>query len=536
MRYKVKNINARKQCKRFNTLNKGGIVMSYATYVPERFMGRTGYQIFVDRFYRQGPPPEAMEERILKNWSDELPNWWPDSDGEYRNHYFYGGNLQGIITKLDYLQEMGVDLIYHSPISKTPSSHHYDVENQTIIDPWIGTWEDYQELCKEAHKRDILICPDLVFNHMGVQSQIFQEALHNPQSKYHEWFEWDDKGNPVYWYGFKDMPQCNKLSPSYQNYCCDICEYYLKMGADGIRLDLGGNFPKEFMTVIRKRIKSINPEALIVVEMWEYATHKENPQIYGDQTDSVMNYPLADGICRLVRCQNEKHFLYVYGELRKYPEEVQNVLWNFLDSHDVPRVLTMLERPGMLENPFEGAIWDIEKPWRIRSYNGDVIGFDTYGFRKWEAETLEHVNMGLARKRLMLASLMQYSAKGIPIVYYGTEAGVTGGKDPFCRKPYPWEMQDEILMHHYKRLGKFRKKYKEILSYGAWNIVAVTNHVGIYERIGENKKLVFILNWTNEEQRNFYKEEDAKEVFGLQYSTRQVLHPYGAVVYETKIP
>lgn len=507
--------------------------MTYAMYVPERFMGRTGYQIFVDRFCREGLPPDFMEGRILKDWGDSEPNWWPDADGEYRNSYFHGGNLKGIISKLDYLQEIGVNLIYHSPISQTPSSHHYDVENQTKIDPWIGTWEDYQELCREAHKKDILICPDLVFNHMGVQSPIFQEALHNSQSKYHQWFEWDEKGNPIFWCGFKDMPQCDKLNSEYQDYACDVCEFYLKMGADGIRFDLGENFPREFMQKLRKRIKLINPEALIVVEMWDFATHKENPQIYGEQTDSVMNYPLSDAICRLIRCRNEKHFLYTWQELAKYPEQVQDVLWNFLDSHDIPRAVNMMVGPGMLEDPFRGRIWDIEEPWRIRNSKGQVIDFDTFGFRKWEAET-DHLNMELARKRLMLASLIQYSAKGIPIVYYGTEAGLTGGKDPFCRKSYPWGKEDSILLEHYKQLGTFRTNYKDILSQGSWNIVNFTDSTGIYERNQNGKKLIFVMNWTEQKQKNPYSITDGREVLSLQKTTTEILEPYGAIVYEVK--
>lgn len=494
----------------------------------QRFMGRTGYQIFADRFCCEGAPPQPIRGRTLKNWNDSEPEWGPDNDGEYRNSYFYGGNLKGIISKLAYLEEMGVSLIYLSPISKTPSSHHYDVEDQRIIDPWIGTWQDFIQLCEEAHKRDILICVDLVFNHMGINGSIFQEALHNPWSQYREWFEWDQKGEPIFWYGFKDMPQCDKLNSAYQEYACDVCEFYLRMGADGIRLDLGENFPKEFMQVLRKRVKSVNPEAIIVNEMWDFATHKANSQIDGDQADSVMNYPLADAICRLARYGNVNHFLYTWKELKQYPEQVQDVLWNFLDSHDIPRASNMLAGQGMLENPYEGRIWDIEAPWRIWD-RGQVIGFKTFEFRKWEAET-DHLKQDEVRKKLMLASLMQYSARGMPIVYYGTEAGLTGGKDPFCRKPYPWNNEDSILLKYYQNLGAFRKKYRNILSQGKWKILCFTDSVLVYERVHEGKELVFAINWT--EQPKFYRANGGKEVFSLQSSKEGVLEPYGAIVYE----
>ena len=189
----------------------------YEDYVPERFEGRTGYQIFVDRFFREGTPAEPIAGRILKNWNDITQNWWPDEDGEYRNSYFYGGNLKGIISKLDYLGSMGFDLFYLSPISYTQTSHHYDVGDQRIIDPWIGTWEDFKNLCNVAHSKGKLICVDLVFNHMGINSKFFQEALKNPNSRFHQWFEWDENGNPILWFGFKDLPQCDKNNKDYQD-------------------------------------------------------------------------------------------------------------------------------------------------------------------------------------------------------------------------------------------------------------------------------------------------------------------------------
>ena len=157
-------------------------------YVPERFKGRTGYQIFVDRYFRSGPLLPEIEGRRIKDWQDSNPDWRPDADGIYRNEYFYGGNLQGIIQKLDYICSLGVNLIYLSPISKTHSNHHYDVEDQMVIDPFIGKWEDFRKLCEEAHKRDILICVDLVFNHMGAKSEVFQEAIHG-NSRYTKWFD-----------------------------------------------------------------------------------------------------------------------------------------------------------------------------------------------------------------------------------------------------------------------------------------------------------------------------------------------------------
>lgn len=424
---------------------------------PKRFKGRTGLQIFVDRFYREGAPPEPMEGRILKDWNDPIPNWEPDSNGEYQNDYFYGGNLKGITVKLDYIRANGFNLIYLSPLGLSETSHHYEPIDQLQIDPWIGTWEDFQELCEEAHKRDILIVVDLVFNHMGVKSPIFQEALNNPYSKYHDWFEWDKNGNPVFWGGFTNMPQCNKYNPNYQDYACYVALHHINMGADGIRLDLGENFPQVFMRKFRKEVKAENPEVLIVNEAWGFDNHREKPQLDGTQADSVMNYPLADAIIRWVRYGNAAHFSYNVGENLKYPKEAQDVLFNHLDTHDTPRVLDLLEAEGILEDPYQGACWDIEGPWRHGNW------FDTYGFRSWEFMH-DNIDMDEAFAKLTTAVIIQYFMPGIPIVFAGTEVGVTGYKDPFNRKPYPWDNPNDKILKYYRRLGRLREENREFFS------------------------------------------------------------------------
>ena len=498
----------------------------YPNFVPKRFMGRTGYQVFVDRFFRVGEPPTPIEGRKLKEWTDEIPDWKPERDGKYRNLYFYGGNLRGIIEKLDYIESLGANLLYLSPISETRSSHHYDVEDQRKIDPWIGTWEDFRLLCKKAHKKDILVCVDLVFNHMGINSHFYKEALNDVNSKYRGWFEWDENGKPVFWYGFKDLPQCNKLNPDYQEYTFDVAKKYITEGADGIRLDLGENFPAEYMQKFRSKVKELNPEALIVSEMWELATTKGNPQIYGDQVDSVMNYPMADAICRWVRYGNVGHFMYTFNEIGKYPIGVQNVLWNFLDSHDTPRILNMLTGPGINENPFSGRAWDIEAPWRKHNL------FDTYSFRKWELEN-DAVDKELALHRLKIAVLLQYFITGIPIVYYGTENEITGYKDPFNRKPFQWGISKDIL-NYYKEIGKFRKENQDILKNGLLSQETVTENVIAMHRRNEEGMIVVAINRTSKEQENPLKHwnlDEWNEIFNLENSSRETLKPYGAVVY-----
>lgn len=129
-------------------------------------------------------------------------------------------------------------------------------------------------MCDKAHSLKMLVCQDLVFNHMGAYSKIFQEALNNPNSHYHNWFEWGKNGEPIFWYGIEEMPQCNKLNHEYQEYVLSVVETYLKAGADGIRLDLGEHLPRELMYKIMDKAKSLNPDVLIVSEMWDLAYRK----------------------------------------------------------------------------------------------------------------------------------------------------------------------------------------------------------------------------------------------------------------------
>lgn len=490
-------------------------------YIPNRFKGRIGYQLLVDRYCRAGPEPPAMEGRRLKSWTDSVPDWWPDQDGEYRNEYFYGGNLQGIIQNLEYITKLSADLLYLSPISKTHTNHHYDVEDQRVIDPYIGTWDDFTGLCIKAHERNMLVAVDLVFNHMGAKSEFFQKALQGDE-RYRNWFEWDERGNPVYWYGFKDMPQTNKLNPDYQEYACEVVEKYVTAGADCIRLDLGEILPKEFVQKIKQRARSINPEVLIVSEMWDFALFRSNPQIYDGQVDSVMNYPLSDAIIRWVRYGNHLHFSACMKNLAKYPKEVHDVLWNHLDTHDTPRALNMLAGNGMTENPFSGRIWDIEGPWRRND------GFDTYNFRKWEAEN-DFCLTDEAIKKLELAATAQFLMKGIPIIFSGTEVGVCGNKDPFNRKPYPWENENLWIRQFYAVLGNMRRSNRDILADGDIYTYADDRVLEIVRR-SKAGIIVAFLNRTNSRHQLDLNYPNSKTIFSLNGSTDKILQPYGAVV------
>lgn len=486
------------------------------------WLGRTACQIVVDRFRRGrgGRVLSHINGRNLKNWDDRMPDWKPGYDGEYRNLYFYGGDLKGIEESLEYLHDLGFDMIYLTPIYDSSAYHHYDVRNHFMIDPWIGDWNDFKSLCKAAKKLDILIVVDMVFNHTGIDSIYIKNA------KTQNWYKRTEDGKLKCWWGFKDMPECNTILKEFQAAMKKSLEKYLQNGASGFRFDLGENLPKEFLYALNS-VKVQFPNTIFIGEMWGIATDKEDPKIFDGQLDSVMNYPMADGILRWVRYGADGHLSYkfnrVYGE---YPPDVCNLLLNNVGTHDTPMLITMLVGDKMNPDVFNKNIWDIEAPW----HKGDT--FDTYGFREYEAQydrlSVEQYIHGKTLSKLAL--ILLYNIPGIPCVYQGTELADAGYKDPFNRKPYLWENQDEDMKSFVRGLGKYRKDNTDILSIGKANILTCTDKLFIFDRTVAEKKLIVAINRSNEEQWMDIKENELKPVFKYGDCFMGILKPYSAII------
>ena len=489
----------------------------------QKFEGRIGYQVIVDRFCKSSWNIPDIPGRKTKDWQDFMPDWKPDADGVYRNKYFYKGDLQGLISKLDYLKELGIGLLIFGPISETEEYHHYDVGGQMKIDPYIGTEEDYRKLCYEAHKRDILIGDDLVFNHMGYYSKIFQKALHGDE-RYRKWFYFNPDGSYQYWEVFKTMPLCNQKNPDFQNHVREAVQYRVRNGADMLRIDLGEILDGELQHEIANSAREINPEVLIINERWEHANRDDNYDYYTDMADGVMNYPGLDAIIRWLVDNNAAHFQYNMDRISRYPKEKQRFLWNPFGSHDIPRIINLLHGEGINHNPFAGRSWHLEIPWEKPN------DFDTYGFRKWEAEHSYKLFPEIARRRLLLASTIDYMLPGIPVIYYGTEVGMSGQKDPFCRCPYPWGYEDLVLRNHFVKLGKMKLENNDILARGDWNWQVTPTTLKMY-RSSEAGTLGVIVN---NSENDFYPNENIsnyKEVFSIGESTVNKVAPYGAIIY-----
>ena len=378
------------------------------TYQPPAWtIGTTYYQIFPERFHRG--TTKKVDRRKLTKW-DAIPT----------TTSFFGGNLQGVIEKLDYLSDLGVEVIYCTPIFKAPSNHKYDTVDYFAIDPHFGSEDDLRTLVDESHKRDMKVVLDAVFNHMGMKHPIFQDLLQNAEnSKYASWIyakSWplSLKTRNYETFGYiPSMPKWRTAAPEVEEYLCQIGEYWVaKTGIDGWRLDVSDEVEHTFWKHFRTRIKSLNPDALICGEIWQVAT----PWLRGDEFDSVMNYPFARAVLQWLATQSIDAYAFSaqIEQIRiRYPEPVLPTLWNLLDSHDTPRLLTECDED---------------------------------------------------KRQAMLASFMQFTAVGSPVLYYGDEVGMTGGPDPLCRGGMIWDegQQDQELLIHYKTLLTLRKHYRAL--------------------------------------------------------------------------
>ena len=276
------------------------------------------YQIFPDRFYGFHKtfdiPKKRPEYTIHYDWYAPISfNKHPFEDGVACND-FYGGNLKGIQEKLPYLKSLGVSVLYLNPIFDAYSNHKYDTADYKTIDPMFGTEEDFKNLCNAAESMGIRIILDGVFSHTGADSIYFNKygsygenngAYKDEKSPYHSWYQFTDYPNYDSWWGCNNLPNVNEMEDSYLDYILrdkdSVVKKWLKCGAYGWRLDVADELPDNFIKILRKEVKSQNPDGVIIGEVWEDASNKTaynnlREYLWGYELDSVMNYPFKDNV------------------------------------------------------------------------------------------------------------------------------------------------------------------------------------------------------------------------------------------------
>jgi cyclomaltodextrinase len=374
--------------------------------VPDWAQDAVVYQIFPERFANGDPvnDPEGT-----------LP-WEPESRPQPDS--FYGGDLAGVIAKMSYLRDLGINTIYLTPIFLSPSNHKYNTDDYYRVDPHFGDVETVKELVRTAHAHGIRVLFDAVFNHSGSGFFAYQDVLEKgADSPYRDWFRIDSfpvvtEPSPNYETfanGIAAMPKLMTHHPEVRDYLLDVAEYWTReAGIDGWRLDVANEVDFVFWRAFRERVRAVHPEALIVGEVW----HDPSPWLRGDQFDSVMNYGFRDAVVAFfaARSISADTFAARLAAVRmRVPRQANQAMFNLLGSHDTERFFTLC--------------------------GGD-------------------------KKRMKLAVLFQLTYEGIPMIYYGDEVGMEGGSDPDCRRPMIWDSthQDRELFIWHQQLLAIRSK------------------------------------------------------------------------------
>ena len=427
---------------------------------PDWVKNAVFYQIFPDRFARTSDPKTGLWQ------SSKLESW--DSPPTLQG--YKGGDFWGIIDKLDYLLDLGIDAIYFTPIFQSASNHRYHTHDYYQVDPMLGGNIAFDAFLKAAHQKNIKVVLDGVFNHASRGFFFFNDILENGSfSPWLDWFkieEWPlsaydgtKPANYASWANYRALPQFNHDNSQVREYLMQVGEYWLNKGIDGWRLDVPFEIKTPgFWQEFRTRIKAINPEAYIVGEVWTDARQ----WLDGSQFDGVMNYLFTGptiAFCageRVIREYVERPDYEAYPTLnaQEYATKIQNLLalypWeihltqlNLLNSHDTARLITIA------------------------------------------AEDLASVE---------LATLLLLTFPGAPSIYYGDEVGLLGGFDPDSRRTFPEETHwnREVLSYHQKLIA-LRHQYPA-LRLGNYQVLYAEDNVYVFARILDEEEVIIAVN------------------------------------------
>ena len=495
-------------------------------HTPAWFHGGTMYHIFLDRFCRgSGAVALRSGAKLNEDWENGIPQYAEIAGEALANDVFFGGNLWGVIEKLDYLQSLGVTVLYLSPLFEAASNHRYDTADYERIDALLGGKEAFDALIEAAHARGMRIILDGVFNHTGDDSRYFNRrgsyadvgAYQSPTSPYASWYSFkrfpDDYEA---WWGIEIMPRLQQSNAACRRYFTGpdgIAAKWIRAGIDGWRLDVADELPDEFLNELNEVVKrETNGEGLLIGEVWENAADKiaygkRRRYFRGGQLDSVMNYPFRNAIMAFLLDRDADTFCNILTEIyASYPVSVSHCLMNLLGTHDTERIIT-------------------------------VLGDNGAGEGKQNAELSQMRLPGAARCRAVelvkLAAVLQFTVYGVPSVYYGDEAGLEGYHDPFCRMPFPWGREDRELTAHYTALGALRKKHT-CLAEGDFRFVYRDANAFAYERVTRDGRdaLLVVANMNDEPLTlavpTGYKKQWNQEPIGIQVQ----VEPFGYAILE----
>lgn len=466
---------------------EGGDLFQLTVYskeytTPDFLKGGVMYQIFPDRFCKSGKEHQNVpNDRVIRDDWGGTPYYKPDKNGHVWNNDYFGGDFDGITSKLPYLNDLGVTCIYLNPIFESHENHRYNTANYMNADPLLGTNEDFANLCSKAKKYGISVILDGVFSHTGADSIYFNKfgryetvgAFNSKESQYYNWYTFFDYPNGYEaWWGIDTLPNVCENNEDYTEYICGdggVLHYWLSKGAAGYRLDVADELPDMFLDNLRKSVKSFSNEKVIIGEVWEDASTKESygvkrRYLLGDQLDSVMNYPFRDAIIGYVKGGSAVDFENAVMRITEnYPFPSLCVLMNFVSTHDIERAIN-----------------------RLGGENCDEKSKDWMAERKLTDDEYQK-----GKNLLKTAMALQFFMPGVPSIYYGDEAGLQGYKDPFNRRCYPWGHEDLELIEYTKQLSRVRKSL-EAMKEGRIYFIYSDNDVIAFTRTGKTDAIIFV--------------------------------------------
>jgi len=453
---------------------------SYTT--PDWLKGGIIYHIFVDRFSKGKSAPRVKKSSLIDtDWDSGIPQYGEYPGADVDNNVFFGGTLDGITDKLDYIASLGTNCIYLSPVFDAASNHKYDTADFLSVDSMFGGDKALANLIAEAGKRDIKIILDGVFNHTGSDSIYFNQkstyesigAYQTKDSPYYDWYSFQDHPDEYdSWWGVKILPRVNCDNKSYKQFILsEVVEKWMNMGVFGWRLDVADELSDEFLEELRAKVKSKNPEAVIIGEVWENASNKisyskRRKYLRGNSLDSVMNYPLRDAIIDFVKHGDHQKIADTANMLcTDYPKQSTDTLMNVLCTHDTERIITILAGDEC----------------------GDCTNKELSEMKLTSAQRVKGIAL------LKLAYIILATMPGVCCLFYGDETGLEGYRDPFCRRPYPWNNQDSDLIKFYSEIGAIRRSTAAFKN-GNYSLIFANEEILCFARTTANQCVLTVIN------------------------------------------
>jgi cyclomaltodextrinase len=441
------------------------------THIPNWYKEGVIYQVLVDRFCN-GNNDNAINSPkensfIYGRWNDS-PMYIKDSYGRIVRWDFYGGNLKGILKKLDYIKSLGANIIQLSPIFKSPSCHKYDTGNYESVDEMFGENNDFIELCKIAESKGIKVILDIVLSYTSYDSKYFNKlgnyddigAYNSPNSKYYSWYKFIKYPYQYEsWWGIDERPNVNSMRKEYIDYIINddnsIIKRWIDFGASGWKINVIDELPDEFIELIRTRLKGIKKDTVLLGDIWEDASNKvsyskRRRYLQGKEVQAVTNYPLRETLINFVKgyIKADRFKQKVMSLYENYPRESFYGNINIVSTNETERILTVLD---------------------------------------------ENINL------LRLLVVIQFTMPGVPLIYYGDESGLKGGKEPDNRRSYPWGKENNELINFYHKITSIRNS-ENALKKGDFNVYETDTDVLIFERNYDNDKVVILVNVSKEQK------------------------------------